>query len=163
MTSTLEGGFLPPDPIGWSCQRGFTARPEVVTRELVGLNQTLVQLGLPIGQLFALELVLAEALNNVVEHAYRDQGHGRIEMDIAVWFNSIHCTLRDWGAPMPNGCLPPARRHAPDRLDMQALPEGGFGWALIRDMTRDLTYRRQGRMNRLSFVIDLDMETVPQL
>ena len=46
---------------------------------------------------------------------------------------------------------------------MQALPEGGFGWALIRDMTRDLTYRRQGRMNRLSFVIDLDMETVPQL
>ena len=110
MTSTLEGGFLPPDPIGWSCQRSFTARPEVVTRELVGLNQTLVQLGLPIGQLFALELVLAEALNNVVEHAYRDQGHGRIEMDIAVWFNSIHCTLRDWeprcqmdACPLPGG------------------------------------------------------------
>jgi len=142
-------------PLGWACMRRFEAQPALVSMELLGLNQTLAQLGLPIEHLFSLELVLAEVLNNVVEHAYRDSGEGLIELAVSVHGGSIHCTVADHGEPMPGGALPPARRHCPKALALQDLPEGSFGWALIRDLTTGLDYRRDQGMNRLSFRIEL--------
>lgn len=141
--------------LGWTCTRRFDARPSLVSVELLGLNQTLIQLGLPIEQLFTLELVLAEVLNNVVEHAYQDCGEGLIELDVAVHDGSIHCTVIDFGSPMPGGALPSARRHCPKALALQDLPEGSFGWALIRDLTTGLGYRRVGDSNELWFRIEL--------
>lgn len=142
--------------LGWTGLRRFPAVPQVVTMELVGLNQTLTQLGLPIEPLFTLELVLAEVLNNVVEHAYEDRGEGMIELAITVRDHAIHCEVLDHGTPMPNGCLPPKRRYDLDATGMQDLPEGGFGWGLIRDMTRGLCYAREAGANRLRFRVDLD-------
>lgn len=123
--------------------------------ELVGLNQTLAQLGLPIEPLFTLELVLAEVLNNVVEHAYRDRGRGTAGLEVTVRDHRITCEVTDRGLPMPGGRLPPAKRHDPGALGLEDLPEGGFGWALIRDMTRGLDYTRENGTNRLRFRIDL--------
>jgi len=86
-----EGAGPAPPLLGWSCSRRFQARPDVVSTELVGLNQTLVQLGLPIEPLFTLELVLAEVLNNIVEHAYGDTGQGMIGMSMVVREHRITC------------------------------------------------------------------------
>lgn len=141
--------------LGWACTRRFEAQPALVSVELLGLNQTLIQLGLPIEQLFTLELVLAEVLNNVVEHAYEDSGEGRIELSVSVHDGCIDCRVTDFGAPMPGGALPPARRHSPRALALQDLPEGSFGWALIRDLTTGLEYWRDKGANRLSFRISL--------
>ena len=54
---------------------------------------------------------------------------------------------------MPGG-RPPAGR-LPDGADcaLVDLPEGGFGWHLIRTLTRDLAYVRSGGCNRLSFLL----------
>ena len=38
----------------------------------------------------------------------------------------------------------------------QDLPEGGFGWFLIRSLTRDLTYLREDGYNMLCFCVDVD-------
>lgn len=141
--------------LGWRCTRRFEAQAARVSVELLGLNQTLIQLGLPIEKLFTLELVLAEVLNNVVEHAYQDRGTGRIELDVTVHAGFIHCTVVDFGMPMPGGVLPEARRHCPKALALQDLPEGSFGWALIRDLTTGLGYRRVGDSNELWFRVDL--------
>ena len=151
-----EGAGPAPPLLGWSCSRRFQARPDVVSTELVGLNQTLVQLGLPIEPLFTLELVLAEVLNNIVEHAYGDTGQGMIGMSMVVREHRITCEVTDRGAPMPNGRLPPPRRHDPEALGLQDLPEGGFGWGLIHDMTTALDYSRAQGTNRLCFGIDLE-------
>ncbi len=35
------------------------------------------------------------------------------------------------------------------------LPEGGFGWALIRDLTSDLLHHRVEGMNQLEFQVPL--------
>lgn len=152
-------GDNPPSPdrphLGWSGFRRFPAVPQVVTMELVGLNQTLTQLGLPIEPLFSLELVLAEVLNNIVEHSYEDRGDGMIELAITVHDHAIHCAVTDRGNPMPNGCLPPKRCYDPETTELHDLPEGGFGWGLIRDMTRGLCYTREADANRLRFHVDL--------
>lgn len=97
-----------------------------------------------------LELVLAEVLNNIVEHAYAEAGPGRIELTIARDALGLTCRVEDDGAPMPGGMLPAGRlpSHA---VAVDDLPEGGFGWFLIRDLTRDLSYARDGGRNLLMF------------
>lgn len=91
------------------------------------------------------EIVLAEVLNNVVEHAYA-AGTGPILLTLQLGDGWLHCLVEDEGAAMPGG-EPPAGR-APDPA---ALPEGGFGWHLIRVLCSGLRYERQDGMNRLSF------------
>ena len=142
--------------IGWCHQATITATREHVSQALVQLNQQLIGLGLERDALIRLELVLAEVLNNIVEHAYCDTGHGDIALEAAVHGNTIWCHLTDRGRAMPGGKLPPARRYDLDALDILDLPEGGFGWGLIRDLTSSLSYARCGAQNRLSFSIDLE-------
>ncbi len=100
------------------------------------------------------ELVLAEVLNNVAEHAYEEMGDGKIELDMAYIPGGISIVLQDFGKPMPNGQTPLGM---PANLDVEVddLPEGGFGWFLIGELAKDLTYVRRGDANHLSFRMSL--------
>lgn len=99
------------------------------------------------------ELVLAEALNNVVEHAYA-RFSGEIEVELRRDPDQLRFHIKDKGLPMP-GAEPPAG-HLPVVGAFDDLPEGGFGWFLIRSLSHDLTYRREGELNLLSFGVSLD-------
>lgn len=96
------------------------------------------------------QIVLAEALNNIVEHAYA-QGPGEIEVTIEVCPVGLTCRIMDAGSPMPGGTLPEGKL-APLTTD-DDLPEGGFGWHLIRTLSEDLNYSREGGRNLLTFRI----------
>lgn len=91
----------------------------------------------------AAEIVLAELLNNVVEHAYADYP-GEIAIEVARARDGLHCEVVDCGRPMPGGQPPD-----PDLSPPHALPEGGFGWFLIRALSADLGYRRQNGRNEI--------------
>lgn len=91
------------------------------------------------------EIVLAEVLNNIGEHAYAMSG-GEIEVTIRHGADGLACTVIDRGVRMPGATLP--RGEMPPLAD---LPEGGFGWHLIRVLARDLTYRREADRNELRF------------
>ena len=55
---------------------------------------------------------------------------------------------------MPGESIPDPKE--PD-LDVSTadLPEGGFGWGLIRTLSSGLSYRRMSERNRLAFRIPL--------
>ena len=97
------------------------------------------------------EIVLAEVLNNIVEHAYADQP-GEIRVEVMQGDAGIRCQIRDRGRPMPGG-MPPLG-HLKPLAEGDDLPEGGFGWFLIRALVQDLTYDRDGGENILSFRLD---------
>jgi serine/threonine-protein kinase RsbW len=59
---------------------------------------------------------------------------------------------------MPKETLPEGRLIA--RADVSNLPEGGFGWFLIRALSRDLDYRRVGGRNLLSFRLNTQQAMV---
>jgi serine/threonine-protein kinase RsbW len=103
---------------------------------------------LPDDQRATVELVLAEVLNNVAEHAYADAS-GHVAVTVVLVQGGLACEVVDEGGPMPGGTLPEGR------LPDDSLAEGGFGWHLIRTLTQDLTYRRQRGANRLGFLIPL--------
>lgn len=97
------------------------------------------------------EIVLAEVLNNIVEHAYA-RHPGKIEVLVELVAPELVCQIRDSGLPMPGECLPTGLLRPLGEQD--ELPEGGFGWFLIRTLARDLAYRRADSCNQLSFRLD---------
>jgi len=103
-----------------------------------------------------IELVLAEAMNNIIEHAYADDPDGMVELEITPSDSGLKCILSDDGQPMPDGNIPignlPSKNVGPTSV-VNDLPEGGFGWFLIRDLARDLQHTRQGGKNILTFRI----------
>ncbi|MET4100938.1 serine/threonine-protein kinase RsbW [Roseovarius sp. MBR-78] len=110
--------------------------------------------GLPEAACGTVEIVLAEALNNIVEHAYAGTDRGEIRLHARLGPGKLICTLSDRGAALPAQGLPEGR--LPEIGPAQdTLPEGGFGWFLIRSLTRDIRYSRDAGGNRLTLSFDL--------
>jgi serine/threonine-protein kinase RsbW len=105
----------------------------------------------------AVELVMAEVVNNIIEHACAGSRERLIEINLTRDGEHVLAGILDDGLPMPGGNIPAGRL-----LDLAAdhtnLPEGGFGWFLIRELTRDLCYRYDGHRNRLEFSMRLGRE-----
>ena len=99
-----------------------------------------------------LEIVLAEALNNVVEHALHT---GEIELRIAGTGRTLRCAVIDDGTPMEGGFEEKAAQ--PDPF---APHEGGFGCFLIAALADDVRYVTRAGRNRLSFRIALGGPTI---
>jgi serine/threonine-protein kinase RsbW len=96
------------------------------------------------------EIVLAEVLNNIVEHAYADMS-GKIVLGLQHHPDGVLVTVQDKGNPFPQEELPQGLL---PKIDSFAdLPEGGFGWFLIRTLVRNLTYLRKDGCNHLSFCL----------
>lgn len=105
------------------------------------------------------EIALAEALNNIVEHAYAGCA-GRIGIAAALDGTDLRCTLTDRGRPLP-GLRPPESTRPMLGHTRAEAPEGGFGWPLIRSLTRCLRYERAGSVNRLTLCFDLKSRSGP--
>ncbi len=122
----------------------------MAVRDILGeVTGTLSARALDMDEVGTVELVLAEALNNVVEHAYPDpDSAGQIRVHGLARDDGLHVTIQDQGVEMPNGHAPIG--HAPSvDVDLPDLPEGGFGWFLIRDLAKDVAYERRGSINEL--------------
>lgn len=102
-----------------------------------------------------LELILAEVLNNIVEHGYGDGLPGTITLSIVRDRRGLSCSVSDDGVALPASALLNPADPAQSRPDPASLPEGGFGWCLIRDLAEDLGYHREGSRNLLAFRIPL--------
>jgi serine/threonine-protein kinase RsbW len=97
------------------------------------------------------EVVLAEVLNNIAEHAYPD-GPGPVVVTLTPVTAGTQCLVVDQGIAMPGARLPEGRLPSAN-TGLDDLPEGGFGWHLIHSLTRDLAYVRDGSCNRLRFLL----------
>lgn len=101
-----------------------------------------------------LELVLAEVMNNVAEHAslapLAALGSRTMHLCVVMHDNGLSCAITDDGGRLPADCLRPRNLPALNPLD---LPEGGFGWCLIQGLTQSLCYYREDQRNCLAFMV----------
>ncbi len=128
------------------------AAPLAVRQVLIDLRHRWQADGTPEALCDTAEQVLAEALNNIVEHAQADWEDGRIDIETTLSGGGLAFCVRDDGAPMPAGRLP-AGELTELKGGLEDLPEGGFGWFMIRTLTQDLRYVRQDGWNQLNFKI----------
>ncbi|MEM8824548.1 MAG: ATP-binding protein [Pseudomonadota bacterium] len=99
------------------------------------------------------ELVLAEILNNIVEHGSTGPDT-MVEITLVFDATRIRAEVVDNGAALPLACLLDSGlpRMEPG---IRNLPEGGFGWFMIHQIAGDIAYEHVGGQNRLIFSIPL--------
>ncbi|MFC3613132.1 ATP-binding protein [Lutimaribacter marinistellae] len=100
------------------------------------------------------ELALAEAINNVVEHAYAGLAPGQVHVTCWLGGGRLDILISDNGHAMPGGRLPEGTAAKLENA-IEDLPEGGFGWFLIRQLATEIRYERCSGLNRLSLMFDL--------
>ncbi|MEP4194468.1 MAG: ATP-binding protein [Aliishimia sp.] len=124
--------------------------PLAAREALAEIFVALEPMSLDVEELGTIELVMAETLNNIVEHAYPAGSHpGRIEIFGESKADGLHFRVEDNGLTMPDGHAPIGIAADLD-VDLMDLPEGGFGWFLIRDLAKDVAYERLGEKNVLN-------------
>lgn len=97
------------------------------------------------------ELVTAEILNNIVEHAFADRDTSEVVLDLSSVLEKDRWTIevRDNGRPMPGGTVPGAAMPEFDPGRPSDLPEGGFGWALVQTLVDGVDYHHDGTFNQV--------------
>jgi serine/threonine-protein kinase RsbW len=135
---------------------GFTlhvpARNRAIREALAEVRSRLTQVPLSEEELATVEVVLAEVMNNVAEHAYAWRRDGEMLLGLRMTAEGLVVSVTDEGLPMPDAELPFGERLDPT-VPVGDLPEGGFGWLIIRQLARDVSYVRQDGVNQLSFRI----------
>lgn len=110
------------------------------------------------------EIAVAEALNNVVEHAYHRRHEAGFSLVVRPFGDTLFIEIRDKGHPMPDNRVPDTPPPQPGD-NRATLPEGGFGWHLIRSLADTLSYRREGEENCLvlGFAVPADRKQQERL
>lgn len=135
---------------GTILELNFKATFRWVRRAIHETMDVLEDMGLKAEELGSIEIVLAEALNNIVEHAYPKGEPGDIKLSLRQRNAGLMVEVKDSGRPMPNGRAP-IGNHPMAECDEDPMPEGGYGWYLIRELVQDLIYDRRDGENFLIF------------
>lgn len=127
----------------------FRADALAVRSALLRLEQGAVLAALDADSRATILLALAEAMNNIAEHAYAGRD-GVAAVSLTRQGGAIVARVVDRGLPAPAITCQPL----PDPSD---LPEGGFGQPLIRGIARDVAQRRRSGCNILRLALDADI------
>ncbi len=100
------------------------------------------------------EIVLAEVLNNIAEHSFADAEPGVVQIRTEIGDDEIYFVISDVGRAMP-GLEVPKTTLPSKTVPVTELPEGGFGWFMIRKLARNIGYRREADRNILQFSMRL--------
>jgi len=136
----------------------FAATETEASAGIARLSQELSAQGLPAQKAGDVKIALAEAINNVVEHAYAEITPAEVAVRCRLHQNWLEILISDTGNPLP-GFRVPDGIPAPLGTTVDELPEGGFGCFLIHELTSDIRYERSNGCNRLSLRFDFSERT----
>lgn len=108
---------------------------------------------LPLALVEPAQIVLAEVFNNIEEHAYAGIPDGAVVVQLTPMADCLECRVMDAGRAWTPRHLPGKDPPPIDADHPATWPEGGFGWAIVRSLTRDVRRCRHGAENWLQFVI----------
>jgi serine/threonine-protein kinase RsbW len=92
-----------------------------------------------------LELMMVEAVNNVIEHAYEMQGGNDVRVRVEYNPEVVNLIISDSGRTMPDEL----HSEAHEMPDPEDLPEGGWGMGLIHLLADSIRYIRDAKGNHL--------------
>ena len=115
-------------------------------------------LGLPVTEVYMVELAVVEAVTNCVKHSYKSTSSHAVEITFTQEDKSLIICICDegetWGdfESRKRGCYP--FEYSSENLE--EIPEGGMGLALILEGMDEVQYSRSGSKNVLVLTKRLD-------
>jgi serine/threonine-protein kinase RsbW len=109
------------------------------------------------------ELCTVEVANNCIEHAYEGLDVGTVDVTLYARGRELVVEVRDRGRPI--GCSRLEKASDPfafDPAEVDLLPEGGMGLALIRSSVSRFESTREGDCNLTRLHFDLDCAPQPE-
>jgi serine/threonine-protein kinase RsbW len=100
----------------------------------------------------AVELATVEVTTNAVEHAYHGRSDQPVKIEVAFHDDHVEVAVSDRGSPVPPERLATAELPAIEVERAEHLPEGGFGLALLRMLTDEVSATSRDGWNTLRFV-----------
>ncbi|MFY0308280.1 ATP-binding protein [Leisingera sp. D0M16] len=134
----------------------FTATNLDARRGIQSVVSKLRSLGVPGARVDEVQIALTEAVNNVVEHAYEESAPGDVRIRGELSPERLWISIQDAGSPFPKGELPEGKP-ADISVPTDSLPEGGFGWFLIRELASQVQYERSEGNNNLSLCFEIQV------
>jgi serine/threonine-protein kinase RsbW len=96
------------------------------------------------------QLAVAEAINNVIEHGYGERGEGRIDVSAFSEDGRLRIEITDDAAPAPLEYLEELlKKPLPEPSDTTPLLSSGRGIPIMRSTMDSVMFRRVGDRNRL--------------
>jgi len=136
----------------------FRATELDARRGVISVVHRLKDMGVPDTRVDEVQIALAEAVNNVVEHAYSETTTGDVLIRCNLHSDRLWVEIRDAGMPFPETKLPEGKpTHVDASTPLEDLPEGGFGWFLIRELASDIQYKRNMDNNQLSLCFEIQL------
>ena len=128
-------------------RRSLANSQTLVPDLLAEIREWMIKVGVGNDKNTDVQIVLAEALNNVIEHGFTHERTGTIEIDIEVSGDTTVVRLTDNGKAF----TPPKATKSPmqNSCDIDNLPEGGFGWFLIKKIVSSYEFHRFSNKNLL--------------
>jgi serine/threonine-protein kinase RsbW len=91
-----------------------------------------------------LELMLVEAINNVIEHAYENKQGFPIDVEFEASYKKVVITIKDKGLSFPDHVISDQQQDMPENTD---LPEGGWGLGLISILADQMRHYTKNGIN----------------
>ena len=131
----------------------FAATESEASAGIAQLSRCLAGQGLPAHKAGDVKIALAEAINNVVEHAYADVTPAKVKVRCRLHRNWLEILISDTGESVAGiSCSRRCTRAA--GFICRRVARRGFGWFLIHELTSDIHYERCDGCNRLSLRFD---------
>lgn len=93
---------------------------------------------------YACQLAVGEACENIINHGYKEEGIGEIELTAETSPGKLRLVLRDTAPPFN-----PAIEPGPLQWQEEDPPVGGLGLVIIHRVMDQINYRRSGKNNIL--------------
>jgi serine/threonine-protein kinase RsbW len=103
-------------------------------------------------EIFKIELAVVESVNNVIQHAYNNERGHEVEITFTLYANRVTFDICDVGRTMDLKHRIQVDKSPLefDPTELNMLPEGGLGLAIIREVMDDVTYISRHDKNTLT-------------
>jgi serine/threonine-protein kinase RsbW len=104
------------------------------------------------GQLYRLNLALAEGFTNAVRHAHHTlPPETAIDIDVSLWMDRLEIRIWDYGKPFnPDAIAEP---------EPGTLQVGGYGWFLLRRLVDHVVYERSADGRNCLLIVKYGLQT----
>ncbi|NQU03691.1 MAG: ATP-binding protein [Syntrophaceae bacterium] len=138
----------------------FVIDSDLANVSLVGMAVHKICSEIPLSDMesYSIELCVVEAVNNSIIHAYDNKRGNSVEINFVLHSDRLILEICDEGTSMTPDKLDQRDVFSVDPDDIESIPEGGRGLAIIKEVMDSVAYRTEDGKNYFTLMKKIDRQ-----